>query len=173
VPYFGVRAFGIHVNGYVRRGAELSMWIATRARDKPTYPGMLDNMVAGGQPIGLSLWDNLLKEAAEEASIPAELARRARPVGAVTYCHETAAGIKPDCMFCYDLELPPEFEPRPGDGEVEAFELWPLERVAEVVRESNRFKFNCNLVIVDFLVRHGRIPQGDPDHAEIVRRLRS
>ena len=31
---------------------------------------MLDNTVAGGQPIGLSLRDNLAKEAAEEAAIP-------------------------------------------------------------------------------------------------------
>lgn len=173
IPYFGARAYGIHVNGYVRDGDEIRMWIARRARDKPTYPGMLDNMVAGGQPIGLSLWDNVIKEAAEEAAIPGELAARAQPVGAVTYCAENEGGLKPDCMFCYDLELPADFEPQCADGEVEAFELWPLARVAEVVRESAAFKFNCNLVIVDFLVRHGWIPADDPDYVEIVRRLRA
>ena len=47
------------------------MWIGRRARDKPTFPGMLDNFVAGGQPIGIGLMDNLIKEAAEEAGVPA------------------------------------------------------------------------------------------------------
>ncbi len=39
------------------------MWIARRAHDKPTCPGMLDNFVAGGQPVGASLKDNVIKEA--------------------------------------------------------------------------------------------------------------
>jgi len=134
---------------------------------------MLDNMVAGGQPIDLSLWDNVIKESAEEAGIPEDLAARARPVGAVTYCMEAKSGLKPDCMFCYDLELPADFEPECTDGEVEAFELWPLLRVAEAVRDSRAFKFNCNLVILDFLVRHGWIPADDPDYVEIVCGLRA
>jgi len=33
VAWFGVRAYGIHVNGFVRRGGEPWMWIARRARD--------------------------------------------------------------------------------------------------------------------------------------------
>lgn len=173
IPYFGARAYGVHINGFVRRGDEIWMWIARRSRDKPTYPGMLDNMVAGGQPIDLSLRDNVIKEAAEEAAVPGELAARARSVGAITYCYETEAGLKPDCMFCYDLELPAEFEPRCADGEVEAFELWPLSKAAEAVRDSAGFKFNCNLVIADFLVRHGWIPADDPDYVDIVCGLRA
>ena len=48
-------ASGVHMNGFVRRNDELYMWIARRAQDKGTYPGMLDNMVAGGQPYGMGL----------------------------------------------------------------------------------------------------------------------
>ncbi len=173
VPYFGISAYGIHINGFVRKSDELQMWIARRARDKPTYPGKLDNIVAGGQPIGITLHDNLVKECAEEASIPPELAQQARPIGGVTYCFETERGLKPDGLFCYDLELPADFEPRAADGEVESFELWPLARVAEVVRDTEEFKLNCNLVVIDFLIRHGAIPADDPDYLEIVRGLRS
>ena len=50
VPHFGIRAWGVHMNGFVRRVDGLHIWVATRARDKPPYPGMLDNTVAGGQP---------------------------------------------------------------------------------------------------------------------------
>ena len=171
IPYFGIRAYGIHMNGYVRDGGRLAMWVARRARDKPTYPGMLDNMVAGGQPVGISLADNLVKECAEEASIPAPLARQAVPTGAITYRHEMADGLKPDVQFIYDLELPADFTPRNDDGEVEEFYLWPIEKVVATVRDTRAFKFNCNLAIIHFLVVHGLIPPDDPDYVDIVEGL--
>jgi hypothetical protein len=62
VPLFGVRAFGIHLNGYVRSGNDTLMWVARRSMKKQTYPGKLDQLVAGGQPVGISLTDNLVKE---------------------------------------------------------------------------------------------------------------
>ena len=167
-PWLGVRSWGVHVNGYVRKSGGIHMWIARRARDKPTYPGMLDNMVAGGQPIGAGLMENVVKECAEEADIPANLAGRARAVGAIAYCHQFEDGLKPDQQFCYDLELPADFEPRNTDGEVEGFELWPIRRVADVVRDTFAFKFNCNLVIIDFLVRHGLIDaDSEPDYVAL------
>ena len=171
IPCLGIRAYGVHMNGYIRDGGVTKMWVARRARDKPTFPGMLDNMVAGGQPIGISLSENLIKECAEEAGIPREVATRAVPVGAISYVHEVPEGLKPDVQFCYDLELPPEFEPRPVDGEIEDFYLWPMEKVMEVVAETAEFKFNCNLVIIDFLIGHGFIPPDDPDYLDIVRGL--
>jgi len=172
VPAFGVRAYGVHLNGFVRRKGGIEMWIGFRAKDKPTFPGMLDNLVAGGQPIGITLQDNLIKECAEEAAIPRELAILAAPVGAITYRAESPEGLKPDVQFCYDLELPADFVPENTDGEIERFELWPIEQVMERVAETTEFKFNCNLVIIDFLVRHGLIPPDDPDYLEIVRGLR-
>jgi isopentenyldiphosphate isomerase len=171
-PLMGLRAYGVHMNGYVRENGRLFMWIGRRAYDKHTYPGMLDNTVAGGQPYGLSLTDNLIKECKEEAAIPAALARQAVAVGAITYCAEEEAGLKPDVQFCYDLELPRDFTPHNTDGEIAEFYRWPIEQVAETVRDTQEFKFNCNLVVIDFLVRHGIIPPDHPDYVEIVRGLR-
>lgn len=68
------------------------------------------------QPHGLSPLDNVLKECAEEAGIPRELAVTARPVGAVSYLTIAANGYKPDVLFCYDIELPPDFVPTPQVG---------------------------------------------------------
>jgi hypothetical protein len=76
-------------------------------------------------------------------------------------------------MYCYDLDLPPGFEPRCQDGEVQAFYLWPVRRVLETVRDGSEFKLNCNLVIIDFLVRHGYIDQDAPDYLDIIQGLRS
>ena len=171
VPFFGLRAWGVHLNGYTWRGGALHMWVGRRARDKPTYPGRLDNTVAGGQPVGIGLTENLVKECAEEADIPESLALQARPAGAVTYIQQAPEGLKPDVQFCFDLELPPDFVPRNTDGEIESFALWPIERVAETVAETREFKDNCNLVIIDFLIRHGFIPPDDPDYVALVRGL--
>jgi 8-oxo-dGTP pyrophosphatase MutT (NUDIX family) len=171
VPLFGVRAYGIHVNGYVRRGAETLMWVAERAADKQTFPGQLDQIVAGGQPVGLGLAENLVKECAEEASIPASLAAKAVPVGAVTYCCEVDEGLRPDVLFCYDLELPESFEPKNSDGEVAAFHLWPMERVMHVVASTREFKFNCNLVAIDFFIRHGFLGPEHPDYLALLHAL--
>jgi len=168
-PPFGIRSWGIHMNGFVRRADGLHMWVAYRAMGKPTYPGMLDNMVAGGQPIGISPRDNLIKECGEEAGIPESLSCQAAPVGLISYCHQALSGVKPDQMFCYDLEMPEDFTPVNQDGEVDSFELWPVADVAARVRDSTDFKYNCNLAIIDFLVRHGYItPENEPDYVAIV-----
>ena len=172
IPFFGVRAYGVHVNGFVRDGGRIRMWIGRRAADKATYPGMLDNFVAGGQPVGIGLMENVIKEAGEEAGVPEALAAAARPVGAVSYCHEIEEGLKPDVMYCYDLELPAAFVPENQDGEIEEFYLWPIERAMETVAETDEFKFNCNLVCIDFFVRHGLIGPESPDYLDIVRGLR-
>lgn len=171
-PAFGIRSYGVHMNGFVRKADGLHMWIGRRAKDKHTYPGMLDNSVAGGQPMGIGLKENLIKECDEEASIPKAMAERAVCVGAITYCMEAEDGLKPDVQFCYDLELPADFTPKNRDGEIDEFMLWPIERVAQVVRDTAAFKFNCNLVIIDFLIRHGVLPPEHPDYLEIVRGLR-
>ncbi len=174
VPFFGIRAYGVHINGYVRTADGLKMWIARRAEDRVICPDMLDNMVAGGQPAGLSLMENIVKECAEEANLPEDLARRAQPVGVITYTMETDKGIKPDVMFCYDIEVPESFIPENTDGEVASFELMPVDQVAEIVRDSSQFKFNCNLVVIDFLIRHGVInPDEEPEYEDLVRALRS
>ena len=48
VPRFGIRAYGVHVNGFIKKSRSVHLWIGHRAQDKATYPGKLDNMVAGG-----------------------------------------------------------------------------------------------------------------------------
>ena len=172
-PFLGIRAFGVHMNGYVRRRDGLHMWVARRAVDKTNYPGMLDNMVAGGQPLGLGLMENLVKECAEEAGIPEALARQAVPAGVIAYDHQFEDGVKPDWQYCFDLDLPADFVPVAADGEVGEFMLWPIERVAATVRETFAFKFNCNLVIIDFLIRHGLVdPDSEPAYGEICTGLR-
>ncbi len=171
LPFFGVCGYGVHMNGFVRDGDQIRLWVARRARDKPTFPGELDHLVAGGQPHGISLMENLIKECGEEAGIPGSLASRARPAGCVRYAVDLGRGLRPDCIFVFDLELPADFRPRNTDGEVERFYLWTLDEVSRRLRQTTEFKFNCALVMIDFLVRIGFIPKDHPERAEIVTRL--
>jgi hypothetical protein len=170
VSAFGLRAFGVHVNGIA--GTADHLWIATRALDRELAPGKLDNMVAGGQPAALSLTENLVKECAEEADLPAELARACRPVGAVSYAFSQSGGVKIDTLFCYDLVVPPGVTPRNTDGEVASFARTPVAEVLALVRDTDRFKFNVNLVILDFALRHSLLdPDREPDYERILAGL--
>lgn len=56
---------------------------------------------------------------------------------------------------------------------MESFELWPLTRVAEEVAFGERFKDNCNLVVIDFLLRHGCIGFDTPGYLDLLTGLRS
>ncbi|MGR6034577.1 MAG: DUF4743 domain-containing protein [Candidatus Nitrosoglobus sp.] len=171
-PYLGVRAFGQHLNGFVNDRGQLKMWIGRRSLSKWSDPGKLDNMIAGGLPHGVLLSENLVKECWEEAAIPADLCSQAVPVGYISYRMETPEGLKPDVMYCYDLELPLDFIPQCQDGEVEEFYLWPVDKVAALVRDTDAFKKNCNLVIIDFLIRRGFIAPEHPDYLGIIANLR-
>lgn len=156
VAAFGTRAYGVHLNGFVRKRDGLHLWIGTRTKARPVDPGKLDNMVAGGQPAGLSLVKNLAKECAEEAAIGAKRAAAAIPTGVITYCCEREGGLRADTLYCYDLEMTAREKPRPSE-EITAFDLMPATEVLRLVRTTNRFKFNVTLVIIDFAIRHGLI----------------
>lgn len=161
IPAFGMLSIGVHVNGLVRRADGLHLWVGRRAADKSLDPDKLDHLVAGGVPAGLTPEQTLEKEAEEEAAIPPALARQARLVGRVTYAMERAEGLRRDFLLCYDLDVPEDFTPTPTDGEVAFFQLWPIRRVLETVRDSDEFKFNVNLVLIDLFLREGLVGGAD------------
>ncbi len=171
VPFFGTRAYGVHLNGYHRQGDTLCLWVGRRSPDKQVAPDKLDNLVAGGIGNGHGVKETLVKEAEEEASIPASLIRHAVPAGAVSYRMETRLGIRDDVLFVYDLEVPADFVPKNRDGEIVEFELMPAREVLERIRTTSDFKFNVNLVILDFAVRHGLLRLDDPEYLDVATGL--
>jgi len=172
VPFFGMRAYGVHVNGYRKDGGATRLWIGRRAPDKKVDPDKLDNLVAGGIAHPHGIEDTLVKEAAEEAGMPAELAARAVARGHVAYRMEWSTGARDDLLFLYDLETPADFTPENEDGEIVHFTLCDAREVLERVRATDDFKFNVNLVIIDFALRHGVLPPSDPEYAAISAALR-
>jgi 8-oxo-dGTP pyrophosphatase MutT (NUDIX family) len=171
VPFFGTRAYGVHLNGYRREGDTILLWVGRRAPDKKVAPDKLDNLVAGGVGNGHGLDQTLLKEGEEEASIPVSLTRSAIPVGAVSYRMETRLGIRDDVLFVYDLEMPADFVPQNQDGEIVDFALMPASAVLDRIRTTADFKFNVNLVMLDFALRHGVLRPDDPEYLDVANGL--
>jgi len=171
VAFLGVQGYGIHVNGLVRKPEGIYVWVAVRSKSKPFWPGQLDQIVAGGQPEGISLMDNLIKEAAEEAAIPKQVAQTAQLVGEIQYRSQTHRGLNNDGIFAYDLWLDETFTPINTDGEVDSFQLMPLEEMARITETTDEFKDNCNLVNIDLLLRLGYIDSTYPEYSEIISSL--
>lgn len=155
IPVLGLAAEGVHLNGLVEREDGLFLWVARRSMSKRLDPGKLDHLVAGGMSTGLDPQTTVIKEAQEEAGIPTELAATARAVSRIEYALERPEGLRRDVLHCYDLLLPQGFTPIAEDGEVESFYLLPIQEVVALVRDTDAFKFNVNLVLIDLFIRRG------------------
>ncbi|PIE42091.1 MAG: DUF4743 domain-containing protein [Gammaproteobacteria bacterium] len=164
LPFLGVIGYGVHVNGYVEQADGLFMWVAKRSSTKPTAPGKLDQIAAGGQPYAISTTENVIKECEEEASIPESLARKAVPVSTISYWYDRSIGMRQDVIFNYDLRLPLDFKPQVNDDEVDCFKLYSMPEVLDIIANTRQFKLNSAVVIIDFAIRHGVITPQDPDY---------
>jgi 8-oxo-dGTP pyrophosphatase MutT (NUDIX family) len=168
------------MTAYVRAESSYGMkiWVPRRSPTKSTFPGMLDNTVAGGLMAGEDPFECIVREADEEASLPEEIMRQlAKPVGGVSYIYITDEGageaglIYPECQWVYDIELPENVIPSPKDGEVAEFSLCTVEEVQDQLAQG-QFKPNCALILLDFFVRHGILTrENEPDYDEIKQRI--
>jgi 8-oxo-dGTP pyrophosphatase MutT (NUDIX family) len=163
LPDFGVIGAGAHLNGLVQRADGVHIWVAKRAANKKLDPGKLDHLVAGGISAGMTPIETLIKEAEEEAALPAALTAAAQQVGRFTYNMEREEGLRRDVIHAFDILLPESFTPQPADGEVESFSLLPLPEVFELVSTTDDFKFNVNLVLIDLFLRHGLVQGPDAE----------
>ena len=173
MPVFGFIAHGIHINAYVETAGDIDMWIGVRSLNSRVDPGKLDNMVAGGLPSGYTLEENVIKESWEEASVPMALAQKSRPVGTLNYNLSVEDGLRRDVLYIYDLIVPSDFFPVDQLGEHSSFFKLPVTEVLQVVEKTNNFKFNINLVIIDFAIRYGIIKADHPEYLLLNKKLRS
>lgn len=169
----GIQKYGVHLNGFVRDKNTIKMWIGRRSATSGLFPNKLDQLVAGGLGAGFTPLETLIKEGKEEANIPQTLTQQAKSVGVITYCMTSENGkLNRDALFIYDLELPIDFIPENTDGETQAFYLLDIEQIIELVKNTEEFKTNCNLVVIDFLIRHGFItPENTPAYLSLIQGL--
>mmetsp|Transcript_59742 Transcript_59742/g.137037 ORF Transcript_59742/g.137037 Transcript_59742/m.137037 type:complete len:324 (-) Transcript_59742:152-1123(-) len=183
---FGFPAYGVFVNGFTAAADDATptaLWLGRRAANKPTWPGLLDCLAAGGVSAGKLPTEAMQEECREEASMPEELIARVRPAGGVCYTSfdESGWALKRDVLYCFDLHCPSDFQPlcmegeECGLGEVGEFKLMTIEEVATLLAQGGEeFKPNVGVVIVDFLMRHGLVvTPNDPDYLELLAELRN
>ncbi|OCF33070.1 hypothetical protein I317_01870 [Kwoniella heveanensis CBS 569] len=176
---FGLATFGVHMTAFEGEGRDMMVWVPRRSKTKATWPGRLDNSVAGGITAGATPDDTIVKECDEEANLPEDFVRkRVKSTGVCTYFYITDDGfLQPEIEYIYDLPLPPAdspeyIKPRPHDDEVESFALLTIPQLVEALH-SGDMKPNCGLIYLDFLIRHGHITvDNEPEFFEISWRLR-
>ncbi|UJR27198.1 hypothetical protein I4U23_008494 [Adineta vaga] len=170
---FGIRKYGSHLNGYViDTDGTWRMWVGKRSSTKQTFPGMYDNLAAGGLSHDLTPTACMIKECDEEANISKDLIDgKLKAVGAISYCYEDDDGIHPEGEFVYDLQLPITFTPNNSDAEMEKFQLMTIPEVKEAIIKDD-FKPNCATVVLDFLIRHGFVtPEEESNYFDILSQL--
>ena len=155
---FGITSYAVHVNGIVEPGSGRStpsLWIGRRSMAKAIDPGMLDNMIGGGVPAGLSVGETLVKEAWEEAGLDATQVAAVTAGRHLRIRREVPEGLQSEVIFVHDLVLPPKVVPRNQDGEVGEFTLLSSTVAIDLLRNGGRMTADASLVTLDFLDRRG------------------
>lgn len=167
------------------------------------YSGMIDQVVAGGMDPTDRVDDllapgvTLKREAEEEAGLLLDLDTKSMtsscccgqqktigivedaPAIAFYDCKGREAGrgneghLEPGVRFVYDVKLKdPTFQPRSHERGIEKFESLTVDEVKRWLRER-RWKPNCGLVMLDFLVRKNLITEADEERfGDIAAELR-
>ncbi|KAK4442375.1 putative thiamine pyrophosphokinase [Podospora aff. communis PSN243] len=180
ISLFGIIGQGAHMTVYTRtsEGSYL-FWIPRRSATKSTYPGMLDQAVAGGVAWGETPFKCIVREAGEEAALSEDLVRqKAVACGTVTWFNisDSRAGgepglMNPGVLFLYDLAVGPETVFRPVEDDIQSFQLMDTKEVANALRQGE-FKPSCAAVMIDFFIRHGIITaESEASYVEMVSRL--
>jgi isopentenyldiphosphate isomerase len=167
---FGVRTLGCHLNAYLVKNNEIMMWIGKRSKKKQTWPGYLDNMVAGGLAVGYTPLEAMIKECQEEAGISPEIAKNIILTGVTSFFEDRGDCYQPSTNYVFDLKVDLDFIPNNIDGEVESFELLTMDEIKSRIDE---FKPEAFLVIVDFMIRYGIIGADEPGYMEIQSLLKA
>jgi 8-oxo-dGTP pyrophosphatase MutT (NUDIX family) len=160
--FWGTLTFGAHANGFVAdaQGRPTHLWIAQRAFDKATDPGMFDNLIGGGVPDGQSALQTLVREGWEEAGLDAGTLGVARAGGVLCVRRDIPEGLQHEWIFSHDLELSPGHTPRNQDGEVARFELMPVDEALRLAA-GTRMTVDASLVTLDFALRHALLPANE------------
>src|SRR4029077_20228556 len=113
--YFGIHTFAAHANGLVGDADRWQMWLPRRSATKAIDPGLLDNLIGGGIAAGSDAATTLVKEAWEEAGLPADAALRAKAAGSIDICRDQPDGLQRETIYVYNLWLPVNFAPENQD----------------------------------------------------------
>ena len=169
--HFGMMAYAAHLTGLTRRKGEPHLWIARRAADKSVDPDRLDNLVGGRISCGYTVDETIVKEAWEEAGIPADLMKGVACASVVRVEYSVPEGLHREVIFAHDLWLPEDFRPQNQDGEVARLYCLSIPEAIEAIL-AGEFTLDAGAVTVDALLRNAVLAPEDPQYLDLVHLLR-
>jgi len=144
----GIATRSVHLNAFAADG---TLMAAQRADHKPSDPGLWDNLAGGIVAAGETELEAMKREAIEEAGLVLEQARL-RPGRIWQIQRPVAEGLMIERVQVFDVDLPADFSPVNGDGEVARFRAWPIDAVLDAI-EQGRFALEASLATLDALAR--------------------
>jgi ADP-ribose pyrophosphatase YjhB (NUDIX family) len=114
------------------------LWCGRRSDHKPTDPGLLDNLAAGGLTAGEMPLDTAVRELAEESGLHLSDPNRLQGAGVIRTQRLEPQGWHDEQLLVYTLHLSEQETPINADGEVQEFlRLSPDEVVSRM--QSGQF----------------------------------
>jgi 8-oxo-dGTP pyrophosphatase MutT (NUDIX family) len=151
VRVLGVATRAVHLVGLAPDGR---MWVQKRSATKPNNPGLWDTLMGGMVSAADSLQEALARETWEEAGLRTGALQDLRHGGHVDFSRPSreggGAGYMVERIDWFRAQVPDGMEPCNQDGEVERFDLLPLDAVREQVG-AGLFTMEAGLVIAGFL----------------------
>ncbi|ODA78290.1 hypothetical protein RJ55_05671 [Drechmeria coniospora] len=183
----GIVTTGVHLNVYTVKRVDgrpsMHVWVSKRSQNV-TYAGKLDQIVAGAmdQTDDMDPLRTLKREAMEEARLTVDISSLGVSTNGVLVGvlakgrdisfydqKDTTAGseegqLEPGVRFTFDLEVDERFVPQPGEPHaIAGFFLKPVDDIKRDLKEA-KWKPNCGLVMLDFLLRQQQINPGEDEN---------
>lgn len=144
----GMLTQAVHLTAWSPDG---HMWIARRALDKPTDPGLWDTLAGGLAAAGEDLDVALLRESYEEAGLQAVDLMNHGPLRTVLRMHRRLPeGYQVENLLLSDCVLDASVSPRNIDGEVSEIRCVDLVQLWGMLC-NGRFTLEAELAILDSL----------------------
>jgi isopentenyldiphosphate isomerase len=149
VRSLGLLTRAVHLNAWSRTG---NLWVARRALDKATDPGMWDTLVGGlvghGEPDELALE----RESAEEAGLSALQITAREPIRVIYRMQRRVPeGFQWEEVLTSECVLADDVIPQNQDGEVMEIVCLPVQEIEEMLLEG-QFTVEASIVIAQSLL---------------------
>jgi hypothetical protein len=168
-PYLGIRNDAVMLNAY--RGDRY--WVAIRSQFVHDAPGKLDLIAAGAVDYRHDVWQTLLEEAETEAGLEEKDFTNLKKAGVLRVYYLTTQGfLREENFHIFDLEI--------GDDvvlktrlpiEVEGFQLLSAAEIIAALEKGDVFKYQQNLTVTDFMIRHGLLNETHLEYAALKKFL--
>lgn len=131
--HLGLMSHAVHILGFLPDGDQ---WCGRRALHKATDPGRMDNLAAGGLPVGETALQAAVRELHEEAGLSLPI-HRLRYAGAVRTQRLEAEGWHDERLLVFTLALHETEAPCNLDGEVQGFVCLSPSQCLQKLREQD------------------------------------